>query len=171
MGLITVNSSCRNRALTVNNYYFCDNKQIKSQNTGNYLYYFLLAKLFLFLPFYPYMIGYKGNLYFSMLKDLSIQFLVTVSILLSPSQWASFFFFFSDFVCVCVCDVDHFKSLYWICYNIASAVYVLVFWFRDLWNVSSPTRDWTSHLLHCKAKSLLDRQWSPREHLNSNRRT
>ena len=86
MGLITVNSSCRNRALTVNNYYFCDNKQIKSQNTGNYLYYFLLAKLFLFLPFYPYMIGYKGNLYFSMLKDLSIQFLVTVSILLSPSQ-------------------------------------------------------------------------------------
>ena len=38
--------------------------------------------------------------------------------------------------------VDHFKSLYWICY---STVFVLWFTFlpRGMWDLSSPIRDWT----------------------------
>ena len=42
-----------------------------------------------------------------------------------------FFFFFA---------VDHFLSLYWICDNIASALRVLVFWLRGMWDLSSLTR-------------------------------
>ena len=38
-----------------------------------------------------------------------------------------------------------FLSLYWICYTIASVVYVLVFWPQDVWDLSSPTRDGTQH--------------------------
>ena len=38
-------------------------------------------------------------------------------------QYVSFFFFFLRYV-----DVDHFKSLYWLCYNVAS---VSCFWFAD----------------------------------------
>ena len=45
-----------------------------------------------------------------------------------------FFFFF---------NVDHFKSLYWICYNIASFAYVLVFWHSGMWTLRSLTRDGT----------------------------
>ena len=38
--------------------------------------------------------------------------------------------------------MDHFfLSLYWICYNIASVFYVLFFWPRVMWDLSSPTRD------------------------------
>ena len=44
-----------------------------------------------------------------------------------------FFFFF---------DVDHFKSLYWIWYNIAS-IYALIFWPWGMWDLYSPTRDQT----------------------------
>ena len=40
-------------------------------------------------------------------------------------------------------DVDHFKSLYWICYNTVSVVYALVFCPWSIWNLSSSTRDWT----------------------------
>ena len=47
----------------------------------------------------------------------------------------SFFFFFFN--------VDHFKSLYWICYYIASVVCVLAFWPRGIRDPSSPTRDQT----------------------------
>ena len=39
--------------------------------------------------------------------------------------------------------VDHFKSLYWICYNIASVLCFGVFWPKGIWDLSSPTRDWT----------------------------
>ena len=45
----------------------------------------------------------------------------------------SFFFFL---------DVDHFKSLYWVCFHIAS-VYILVFWLWGMWGLSSLTRDGT----------------------------
>ena len=43
-----------------------------------------------------------------------------------------FFFFFKS---------GPFKSLYWICYNIASVVYILVFQPWDVWDLSSQTRD------------------------------
>ena len=39
-------------------------------------------------------------------------------------------------------DVDHFKSLYWIWYNIAS-IYALIFWPWGMWDLYSPTRDRT----------------------------
>ena len=48
------------------------------------------------------------------------------------------FFFFSH--------MDHFKRLYWICYNIASVCFGVFFFFfflRGMWDLSSPTRDWT----------------------------
>ena len=38
--------------------------------------------------------------------------------------------------------MDHFKSFYWIFYNIDS-VLCLVFWPQGMWNLSSLTRDWT----------------------------
>ena len=37
--------------------------------------------------------------------------------------------FFKDFFFF---EVDHFKSLYWICYNTVSVFCVLVFWPRDM---------------------------------------
>ena len=37
--------------------------------------------------------------------------------------------------------MDHFKSLYWIYYNIVSVFYVLAFWLWGTWDLSSPTRD------------------------------
>ena len=40
-------------------------------------------------------------------------------------------------------NVDHFKSHYWVCYNIASFVYVLVFWPWGMWDLSSLTRERT----------------------------
>ena len=43
----------------------------------------------------------------------------------------------------CFFDVDHFWSLYWICYDIASVVYVLVFWPQGMWGLTSPARDQT----------------------------
>ena len=46
-----------------------------------------------------------------------------------------------------------FLSVYWICYTIASVVYVLVFWPQDVWDLSSPTRDGT-HTLAMEAKVL-----------------
>ena len=46
--------------------------------------------------------------------------------------------FFKDFFF----NVDHFLSLYWICYNIAF-VYVLVFWAQGMWDLSSLKRDWS----------------------------
>ena len=45
------------------------------------------------------------------------------------------FSFFKDFF-----DVDHFLSLYWICYNTAP-VLCFGFWLRGMWDLSSPTRD------------------------------
>ena len=50
------------------------------------------------------------------------------------SFFSVFFFFFLD--------VDHFKSLYWVCFHIAS-VYILVFWLWGMWGLSSLTRDGT----------------------------
>ena len=37
----------------------------------------------------------------------------------------------------------NFKVFYWICYNTSSVIYALVFWLRGMWDLSSPTRDWT----------------------------
>ena len=36
----------------------------------------------------------------------------------------------------------HFKSVYWICYNIAS-VLPFGFWLQGMWDLSTLTRDWT----------------------------
>ena len=44
-----------------------------------------------------------------------------------------FFFFY----------VDHFKSLYWICYNIALGLSVCFFWPWGMWDLSCLTRDRT----------------------------
>jgi len=55
--------------------------------------------------------------------------------LLMPKSLQSFFFFFFF-------DVDHFWSLYSVCYNIVS-VLCLVFWPWGMWDLSFPNRDWT----------------------------
>ena len=57
--------------------------------------------------------------------------------------WTQYSLFLKSF-----CDVDHFKSLYWICYNIASALCFGIFWPQGMWDPSSLTR-----VLHWKAKS------------------
>ena len=38
-------------------------------------------------------------------------------------------------------DVDCFKSLYWICYNIFSVFCFVFFWPRGMWDLCSPNRD------------------------------
>ena len=54
-----------------------------------------------------------------------------------------------------------FRSLYWICYNIASVVYILIFQPWDMWDLSSQTRD-KSNSLHWKTRfQPLDPQGSP----------
>ena len=50
----------------------------------------------------------------------------------SDSGVDSSFFFDMDFF--------FFLSLYSICYSIASVIYVLVFWLRGIWDLSSPSR-------------------------------
>ena len=63
----------------------------------------------------------------------------------------SFFFF----------NVDHFfLSVYWICYNIASFLYVLVVWSWGMWDLSSLTRDRT--LSPCVGRQSLN-PWTTRE--------
>ena len=63
-----------------------------------------------------------------MLKELLIQFLVTVSILLFPSQWASFFFF--QILCVCVCVM---WTIFKVFIEFATILLLLfMFWFFDL---------------------------------------
>ena len=46
-----------------------------------------------------------------------------------PSCLSSFFHCLKDFLK----NKDHFQRFYWICYNIASVVYVLVFWPWRMW--------------------------------------
>ena len=51
--------------------------------------------------------------------------------------------------------VDHFYSLYWICYNVVSVLclgFFFFFWPQALWDLSFPTRVWTSPP-HWKGKS------------------
>ena len=62
-----------------------------------------------------------------------------------------FFFFFG---------VDHFYSLYWISYNIASVCYVCIFWPQGTWDLSFLTRDWT--LSPCIGRWSLN-HWTARE--------
>ena len=76
----------------------------------------------------------------------------------SPSAEGLFFViknFFKDFF-----DVDHFKSLYWMCYNIVSAVYALVFWLRGMWDLSSLTGNQTC--APCIRRQNLN-HWTARE--------
>ena len=63
-------------------------------------------------------------------------------------------------MCTCGFSSRFFKSLYWICYNIASVFYVLVFWPRDMWDLSSPTRDQTH--TPCIGRQSLH-HWTTRE--------
>ena len=60
-------------------------------------------------------------------------------------------------------NVDHFlkKSLSWVCYNIASLFYVLVFWLRGLWDLSSPTTRDRTRTLGTGRQSL--NHWTARE--------
>ena len=51
-------------------------------------------------------------------------------------------------------DANPFKSLYWICYNIASVVSVLDFWPWVRWDLRSLTRDWT--LTSCLGRQSLN---------------
>ena len=39
--------------------------------------------------------------------------------------------------------MNHFWSLYWICYNLLLLFYVLIFCPQGMWDLSSLTRDWT----------------------------
>ena len=60
--------------------------------------------------------------------------------------------------------MDHFKNLYWICYCFWIAS-VFIFWPPDIWDVSSPTKDWTRDEVHnpCigRQSQPLDYQGSP----------
>ena len=56
--------------------------------------------------------------------------------------------------------VDHFYSLYWISYNIASVCYVCIFWPQGTWDLSFLTRDWT--LSPCIGRWSLN-HWTARE--------
>ena len=57
-------------------------------------------------------------------------------------------------------DVDHFKSPYWICYDIASVLCFLVFWPQGVWDLSFLTRDRTC--TPCTGKQSLN-HWTTRE--------
>ena len=69
-----------------------------------------------------------------------------------------YFMFFFFFLNVCV---DHFKSLYKICYYTLQ-FYVLVSWPGDMWDLSSLTRDWTH--TPCIDRQSINR-WTTREAL------
>ena len=60
-------------------------------------------------------------------------FSLRVALLFPPPCLLWFFLF----------NVDHLLSLCWICYNIASVVYVLIFWPQGVWDPNSLTRDQT----------------------------
>ena len=53
-----------------------------------------------------------------------------------------------------------FKSLYWICYHIASVIYVLIFWLWGLWDLISLTKGPT--LIPCFGRQSLN-HWTARE--------
>ena len=55
--------------------------------------------------------------------------------------------------------MNHFKNLYWIFYNIPSLL-GFGFWPQDMWDLSSPIRDWTHTL--CTAKQSR-KHWTTRE--------
>ena len=108
MGLITVNSSYKNRALTVNNYYFCDNKQIKSQNTGNYLFILFPTGKALSLPTFLSIYDQTQSQLILFHAEGIVDPVFSNCLYSLVSKSVSIFFFFSDFVCVCMCDVNHF---------------------------------------------------------------
>ena len=56
--------------------------------------------------------------------------------------------------------VNHFLSLYWICYNIASALCFFSFSPWGKWDLSSPTSNWTH--TPCSGKQSLN-HWAARE--------
>ena len=65
-----------------------------------------------------------------------------------------FVFCFKDFFSF---YVDHFQSLYWICYSITSVFcFVFSLWLQGRWDLSSPTRDWT--LSPCIGRQSLNQQ-------------
>ena len=61
----------------------------------------------------------------------------------NQDQWRSALFSLLSWPLFLFSSLFSFWSLYWICYTIASVVYVLVFWPQDVWDLSSPTRDGT----------------------------
>ena len=78
----------------------------------------------------------------------------------SPTFQGHIFFFFFFLKTLLVVVVDHFKSLYWICYNIASVFIFYFFGPQGMWNLSSLTRDQTCTL--CTGRWCLNR-WTTRE--------
>ena len=85
----------------------------------------------------------------------------------------SFFFFFFF-------DVENFQSLYWICYNIVSGFYVLVFWSQGMWDPTSLTMNqmhtpsmrrqspnhWTAREVPALS-FMMSLPWTPSHHLFS----
>ena len=69
-----------------------------------------------------------------------------------PEKACCFFFFFDD----------HFKSLYWMCYNISSVLCFLLFWHWGMWGLSSLPRDGTCILLPLTGRGSL-KHWIARE--------
>ena len=57
---------------------------------------------------------------------------------------------------------DHFKSLYWMCYNISSVLCFLLFWHWGMWGLSSLPRDRTCILLPLTGRGSL-KHWIARE--------
>ena len=51
--------------------------------------------------------------------------------------------------------VYHFLTLYRICYNTTSVVYVLVSWLWHMWDLSSPTRNWIYTLIYVVSRKMI----------------
>ena len=60
-----------------------------------------------------------------------------------------FFFFLKDFSF----NVNHFFKVFIKFVTVMLLLYVLVFWPRSRWDLSSPHQRWNSHTLHGKVKS------------------
>ena len=63
--------------------------------------------------------------------------------------WDFFFFFLKDFSF----NVNHFFKVFIEFVTVLLLLYVLVFWPRSRWDLSSPHQRWNSHTLHGKVKS------------------
>ena len=82
-----------------------------------------------------------------------------LSKVLKRYPWASCKFLFPGMQIWVLIGSFFFLSLYWICYNIASAL-CFVFWLQGMWDLGSLTRDWT--YTPCVGRRCLN-HWTARE--------